>query len=61
MITPNPQPALNVEPSSANRAVAGSVEETHDGAGLASVKMTLTEFDDLLEDLPEDFNGILVY
>lgn len=61
MITHNPQPALNVKLSSADRAVAGSVEEKQDSAKLDSVEMTLTELDDLLEELPEDFNGILVY
>ncbi len=61
MITINPQPALNAQLPSVDRTVTGTVEEKQDTAALDSLDMTLTELDDLLEDLPEDFNGILVY
>ena len=61
MITLNPQPALEIQSSLLDHAVAGPVEENRNGATLAAPEMDLAAFDDLLEDLPDDFNGILVY
>ncbi len=62
MITPNPQPALkNVPASPVDQAVARTVEAKPDTAAHEAMEMTWEGFDDLLDDLPEDFNGILVY
>lgn len=61
MFTSDPQPALNFHLSSADRPVVKAAEARWDTPTITSHDLTSAELDDLLGDLPEDFNGILVY
>lgn len=61
MITLNPQPALNQQLRSVDRTAATPVEAQPETSAVDLLDPAFDHFDSLLEDLPEDFNGILVY